>query len=253
MKNAYFLSHNGLGDNITNIGAVTFLLTIYDTIYFLCKDIYEENVKVLFANKRVVTVPINSLNEYNDCTRIISAVDTEVNDILISGFCHTSYLTSHITAPALIGYKKKDTYPVKYSHITEFYHDIGLDTSIYVDYFDIISNELTLTYYEHIKQYKILFLHTKGSNRNIDLSSIIEEYKHLDEYILICANMNVYDQTHPKYELAQRYTHIKVAHFIDIIKNADQIHIINSCFSCIVYPLLLSKRINPTACVIYDA
>ena len=38
-KSAYFLSHNGLGDNITNIGAINFLLNYYETIYFLCKDI----------------------------------------------------------------------------------------------------------------------------------------------------------------------------------------------------------------------
>ena len=39
-KSAFFLSHNGIGDNITNIGAINFLLQYYNSIYFLCKDIY---------------------------------------------------------------------------------------------------------------------------------------------------------------------------------------------------------------------
>jgi hypothetical protein len=252
MKNAYFLSHNGLGDNITNIGAIEFLLKFYDTIYFLCKDKYEENVKLLFSGKRVVTVPFNHRIERPHCKHILSAVDTTKNDIFISGFCHTSYLKSHITEPALLAYGKNNKYSLKYDHIVQFYNDIGLDTSVYVDYFDIASNELTQKYYDDIKQYKIIFLHTQGSNRNLNLSPLIHKYKDNKDYIMICADKNVYDPTHPYYAIADPYTKIKVAHYIDIIKNADLIHIINSCFSCIVYPLLLSNRITPTECVIYD-
>ena len=58
-KSAFFLSHNGIGDNITNIGAINFLLQYYNSIYFLCKDIYEENVKLLFNNKKLITIPFN--------------------------------------------------------------------------------------------------------------------------------------------------------------------------------------------------
>ena len=32
------LSHSGLGDNIAMIGAVYYLLNIYNNIYFLCKE-----------------------------------------------------------------------------------------------------------------------------------------------------------------------------------------------------------------------
>ena len=37
---AYYLSHTGLGDNITSISAIKFLLTYYETIYFIGKIIY---------------------------------------------------------------------------------------------------------------------------------------------------------------------------------------------------------------------
>ena len=50
LSTAYFVSHNGLGDNITNIGAVNFLLQYYEIIHFLCKDDYANNVKHLFSN-----------------------------------------------------------------------------------------------------------------------------------------------------------------------------------------------------------
>ena len=253
MKSAFFLGHNGLGDNITNTGAVSFLLQFYDTIYFLCKDKYADNVKLLFTGKRVVVVPFMSRCERQHCAHIMSLVDKETHDIFISGFCHTSYLKSHITEPALLSYKQHNKYELKFKHIVDFYNDIGLDSAVYVDHFDIASNELTQKFYEHIKQYKIIFLHTQGSNRSIDITPIVEKYKNNSDYIMICANKNVYDNPHPFYAIAESFSKFKVAQYIDIIKHADIIHVIDSCFSCIVYPLLLSKKISPSECVIYDA
>jgi hypothetical protein len=252
-KNAYFLSHNGLGDNITNIGAVNFLLNYYDKIYFLCKDIYEENVKLFFLNKNVVTVPFNSKNEYNECKKIITSVNMELYDCFVSGFIHKEYLNSYVTHHKLLQYEKKnEKYSIKYDHIKDFYNDIGLDSSIYVDYFHMESNEISKKYYEDIKNYNIVFLHTKGSNRSIQLVDIINLYKNKDEYLLICANENSYDENHSKYSIAKKYVNIPLAYYIDIIENSKYIHVIDSCFSCIIYPLILSNKINPIECVIYD-
>ena len=59
--NAYLLSHNGLGDNLYMIGAVRFLLKYYENIYFLCKDIHYDNVKLFYKNNNnVVIISINS-------------------------------------------------------------------------------------------------------------------------------------------------------------------------------------------------
>jgi len=251
MKNAFFVSHCGLGDNITNIGAIIFLLQYYDTIYFLCKDIYAENVKLLFINKPVVIVPFDSNNEINHLKGIILPINKQKYDILISGDCMTSYLKSHITHPELLKYQQNNSkYLIKHQHIIQFYNDIGLDTSIYVDYFNIESSEISKTYYDIIKNYKIIFLHTLGSNRKINLTNDINNFTNRDEYIIICANENVYNTNNSKYTLAEKCVNIKIAYYIDIIKNAEIIHVIDSCFSCIVYPLLLSKKISPLKCII---
>lgn len=159
-QDAFFLSHNGLGDNITNISAINYLLNYYETIYFLCKDIYVENVNLLFANKSVITIPINSADENNHCKKIINSIPKA--DLFISG-CHTFYLKSRITHPHLLNYiKNNGAYACKYNHITQFYNDNGLDLSIYFEYFNIESSEKSIEYYEQIKQYKIVFLHTKA-------------------------------------------------------------------------------------------
>jgi hypothetical protein len=244
MKNAYFLSHNGLGDNITNIGAVLYLTQFYDTVFLLCKDKYESNVKLLFANKRVVTVPFDSLSEKMECRRILAA---STDDRFISG-CHKLYARSRITQaiPPL----ESPSIDLKYPHITQFYTDIGLTPAVYVNYFDIESTEQSRRLYTDIQQYNIVFLHTQGSNRRIDVD--VSKYERDPAYILICANKTLYDPSHPLYAIAARYTNVPVAHYIDIIKHANIIHVIDSCFSCIVYPLSLAGKLRASECIIHD-
>jgi hypothetical protein len=240
---AYFVSHNGLGDNITNIGAVNFLLNYYETIHFLCKDIHSKNVEYLFSNKPVIIESFDSKNEYNEIQRILSNVSDE-SDIFASG-CHKQYIQKRITHPDLLLYKQNDkNYSVDFSHIHEFYYDIGLDLSVYYDYFDIESTELSNKYYNEIKNYKMIFIHSKASNREVNYNHIYEKYKNNKEYIMICANKNMYEIGHDFYETAEKYVNIMIALYIDIIKNAELLYMIDSCFSCIVYPLIMSNRIN---------
>jgi hypothetical protein len=250
LKDAYFLSHNGLGDNITNIGAVLFLLNYYNKIYFLCKDCYEQNVKLLFENKAVITIPINSGREFDHCIEIINSVDKEKNDIFISGM-HKGHNYKHITCKSLLNYNRNNKYSLNYDFIREFYEDNMMDTSIYVDYFDIKTNESTLLY-KNIGERKIVFMHTQASNKTIDISNIVDFFINRHNYIIICPNKNVYDKTHANYELAEKYIMLRVADYIDIIKNAEEIHVVNSCFSCMVYPLQLANKLSASNCIIYE-
>jgi hypothetical protein len=243
---AYFLSHNGLGDNITNIGAINFLLEYYDTIYFLCKDIYENNIKLLFRNKSVITISFNHLNEFEECKKILdNAFNEDKNiNIFISGF-HKSYIDSIITHPELINYKKSDkNYKIDFNHIEDFYKDIHLDLSIYYEYFNIESCLISNKYYEDIKNYNIIFMHTKASNLEISFDNVIDKYINDDLYIIICANKNFYDENNLKYSITEKYVNIPIAYYIDIIKNCEKIYMIDSCFSCIIFPLQKTNRLK---------
>ena len=93
---------------------------------------------MLFINKPVVIIPFDSNNEINHLKGIILPINKQKYDILISGDCMTSYLKSHITHPEFLKYQQNNSkYLIKHQHIIQFYNDIGLDTSIYVDYFNI--------------------------------------------------------------------------------------------------------------------
>ena len=249
--NAYILSHNGLGDNITMIGAVNFLLQYYIKIYFLCKKRYEINIKLLYNNSNIITVPIDEHNEYNHCKEIIMNVDQVYNDIYISGWCHTSYLSSKIKNKNILNYKKNNV-NIKYGHIFDFYNRIGLDTSIYINYFNIQSTTLSINYYYKIKNYNIIFAHTQGSNRSIELNNVLNSFINDNNYIIICANKNMYNPDNIHYNLSNTYINLPIAYYIDIIKNSKEIHVIDSCFSCVVYPLQLAGLLNNSLVKIYD-
>ena len=64
------LSHNGLGDNITMIGAINYLLTCYKRVYFICKDTNEKNLRLLLDD-RVILQPFDASNELTYVYRVI--------------------------------------------------------------------------------------------------------------------------------------------------------------------------------------
>ena len=244
-KSAYIVSHNGFGDNITMIGAINFLLLHYNNIYLLCKDKYESNVKLLFNDKNVITIPFNSKSEESSCKKIIDNIySNNDTDIFICG-CHKRYLKSKITNPTILKYNKNNKYNItKWQHIKMFYNDMNLDLSIYYDYFDINSTEKSIELYNEIKDINIIFCHTQSSTKTISLSENIKTYINDNKYIIICANENVYNKNHTHFEVANKFINIPVAEYIDVIKNACEIFIIDSCFSCIVHPLSVSNKLN---------
>ena len=257
-ESAYILSHNGLGDNITMIGAINFLLLHYNNIYLLCKDKYESNLKLLINNNNVFTIPFKERNEKNvyvekdECKKIINNIHSNnYIDIFICGE-HKSYLKSKITNPAILNYEKINKYDFNWGHIKRFYDDMRLDSTIYYDYFDIISTEESIKLYEKIKNLNIIFCHTQSSTKTISLPDNIKQYLNDDNYIVVCANENAYDKKHKYFELAINYVNIPLQHYIDIIKNACDFFLIDSCFSCIVHPLSVSNKLNTPKLEIYS-
>jgi hypothetical protein len=176
------------------------------------------------------------------------------NDILICGTEQLKGgLKTKITNKRLLEYKPNDkqyTINPTWPHIKDFYQNIGLDASIYYEYFDIPSQSTPIP--NITEEYNLIFAHTKASDREIQISDVIAKYINAENTIIICANKNVYPSDHSKYELANQYINIPIAHYIDIIKRSTEIHVIDSCFSCVVYPLQQTNRLRATTVTIYD-
>ena len=246
--NAYLLSHNGLDNNITMVGAINFLLKYYDNVYFFCKDTDKENIAAFFPNKPVHILAFPQAREFVEPHHAIKKAATNpTNDIFVCGFAH-KHIAQHrrVQNPKFLEYNPDDkNYIMKpeWQHIPNFYKDARMDLSIYYEYFDIPSTD------QYIQQYQtIIFVHMKSS-KGIDL----DQHLNNDETIIICANENMYPENHPKYEAANKYVNQPIASYADVIKNASEIHIVaDSCFSSIVYPLQHTNRLKATKVVIYD-
>jgi len=233
------------------IGAINYLLLHYNNVYLLCKDKYESNVKLLINNKNVIIIPFDHINEESSCKNIITNVySNDYTDVFICGV-HKNYLKSKITNPSILNYNKNNKYNIKWEHIKTFYQDMNLDLSIYYEYFDINSTEKSIALYEKIKDINIIFCHTQSSTKTISLSENIKTYINDNKYIIICANENVYNKNHAHFEVANKFINIPVAEYIDVIKNACEIFIIDSCFSCIINPLSELNKLN-TKKIKYD-
>ena len=178
LNSAYILSHNGLGDNITMIGAIYFLLDYYENIFFLCKDIYYKQINYICAdNKNIILIPFDSKNEETSCYNILNDKYNS-SDIFICGN-HKSYLNKKITHPELLSYNKNAFYklPDRFSFINTFYNDLGLDLSIFINKFNIKLDNVALDLYKHISNYNdIIFIHSTCSIIDIDFTNVIQKY-----------------------------------------------------------------------------
>lgn len=259
MASAFFLSHNCIGDNIINIGAIHELLKYYQEIFFICKNKYLENLKLLYTDKRVRLVPINENDEINEYHRILDPLyQIEDIDILVAGYCVTPFFKKKINNIKLINRKqdKSDKIHERFEFVKVFYEDIHLDLKVFFLYTDIESTDESIKLYNDIQKYNIVFMHTQSTEANINLKHIVNKFINKDNYIIICANYNVYNNNNNKYKnkyiITQKYTNILIQKYINIIKNAKYIFIIDSCFSPIILKLLFNKQINKKYTHIYN-
>ena len=262
--NAYFLSHNGLGDNLYSIGALRFLLNYYEKIYFLCKDIYYDNVKLFFLDTdRIICVPFDAKAERQHCHEIISKFyNCNDNDTFICGEAHKWHLRSKITNSALINLKnavQSSTYTIDYDMITSanysfienFYKDINLDFSIFFQYFELPMTEMSKTLYDTVKNYKIIFLQTTSSNNcKLNIQNLLDKYLYDENAILISNDENLYNNRvslphiNEKQRMCEQFIKNKIIYYLDTIINSSEIYIIDSCFVGIVLPLKKMDKLH---------
>ena len=252
--NAYFLGHNGLGDNLYSIGALRYLSRFYEKIYFLCKDKNLSNIELLFSDTdKIVCVPFGSDNEFNNCKNIIMN-KYQNNDVFICGECHKGYLRSKITNQDLLKERlPENKYTLDYDMINsdnygfleQFYLDINLNLTIFFDYWKIPVTMQSKQLYDSVKKYEIIFLQTKCSTGySLSIQGLLDKYLHNKKTILISNDENLYnsvdekiDHIQDKKKLCDQFINNKFTYYLDTIINSKEIYIIDSCFVGIILPL----------------
>lgn len=246
------------------IGALRFLSTIYNKIYFLCKYKYHDDIKRFFENSNIVCVPFNENNEVGEIYDILEYA-YNANDILVCGSCQKKYFRGQITNKKLLDYipidkgymidfdtidtSKDDDYKV----IEGFYRDLNLNLTYFFEYFSCPSTKESLEYYKLVKKYdNIIFIQLVCSDgRKLNITQLLEKYLHDKNSIIVCCNSNIYDIQNKtddiveKYNICQRILdNSKIINYNDIILNSNEIYIIDSCFTGIVLPYAKTNRLK---------
>lgn len=243
LQSAYFVSHLGLGDNITMSSAVRYLTHFYTKIYVIVKQKYLYNMKLWYEdNPNIILVSIDENNEVHEIKNIINHLDQNI-DVFISGFCHTTYCQSRIRHPILNNTIANNNNVIfDYNFVIGFYTDINLNFNIYYDYFYIHENPKSLELFNQISNYKIIFVHSQSSTKEVSIN--LDNYIHNNEFIIICANKNYYNNNHNQFNIANNFVNLPIIYYSKIIKNASIIKVVDSCFSCIIMPLKYNKKLS---------
>ena len=125
------------------------------------------------------------------------------------------------------------------------YNDADLTTGVMIDYWNLPKTEDSKKLYESVKDYNIIFIQSISSNNKVlRVNNIVKKYLYDDNTILLFNDYNIYDnaninlkQIKIKRELAEKFVKNKLIYYIDTIKNAKEIYMIDSCFTGIVLPL----------------
>jgi len=206
-------AHLGLGDLIWCVGAIRYFSKLYQEVLVVCFDYYEEQFNLLFAdlpNVKPLPVP--------------------------RGDIYLSYETTDYTVMLAGDYiRSVDKIPCSFTLYPDcFYIDFGLDPSIRTTHFYIPRPIDSVQVSEH----KYIFVTLETSIGTLETHQDILN----TNMLIINPNKNMYEPGHMYYEEANKYLNKpSIIHYMDVIENAEELHMVDSSFLCLASQLDLSK------------
>ena len=249
MKNAVIVCHQGIGDLIAMSSGIIYLTQFYNKINLICKNKNLKHLETFLKNINFITINYDKETK----NKIINYFNNTSNDIFISGKCFNylkQYTRISIDIPKYINnnLNKIKGYNVSnyiYNMISIFYNDIGLSIDICCDFFPFISNEKSIKLYNLISKYYIIFIQlTSSDNKKLNISNLLNKYLDNDNTIIICNDENLYKKNTEKYNLCEYFIYKDFIDYYDTLINANEIYVIDSCFSCLIMPLIINKKIK---------
>lgn len=239
-KQALFIQHMGIGDMINLEGATNYLSETVDEIYVTCHSMYKHIAKELYSrNNKVRLLLINTPGDI--CYRGETRPGNEIMWTPTFRMLHQYFQKTHIcgifTPNTTIW--QKDSFE-KYNLPVHFYIDLGIDPSVRFTHHTIKSNEKSKELYKGLEGIDYTFVHQMASSSKLDLVNW-----DIQTRFTIDPDENLYKIGDPYYELAQTFVKQGIFSYIDIIQNASELYMIDSCFCCIsvfIRPLSATKK-----------
>lgn len=214
-------THLGMGDMIWMNGAVRYLATMYDKVLVICKRNNENNVREMYSDDmtiKVITIKDDAEILPFDKTKVF--FNRHGYDVYACG--------------ANVG---KPVFDLPNS----FYDDLGIDRSVRTEYFYYCRPKWTELFAEVHKFGSYVFIHEQSlSNPRIN-KSIYEELFKDDSRLILDPNKNHYLPAHQFYDIAEKVVGLSLSHYVDLIENAEELHMVESSFYCLASHLDLSR------------
>jgi hypothetical protein len=221
----------GLGDMFTMNGATRKLLEKYKKIIVVCKKEYVKTVRQMYSDEpRISVYPLNNIGCLAD-----------LNDPI--------YDQHHRYTYKFTGYYDKKLFDKLSGYFFEkFYLQLGFHYKDKVKYEKLIRNhDLENKIYNQFKQcygQKYIFTHDhRGYIPHYNPRTLVHIPK--NAIPIFHPNINYYVPNESYYDLWEikwnRQIYDNILHYCKIIENAEEIHVRDSCFSCLCHFLDLSK------------
>lgn len=232
-KKAFVLTHLGLGDHITAIGMVRYLRTIYDKIIIVCTNKNKENVRLFYSDDD--NFEILGVNSGMNISPNLGFNMSEFKKI-------TKYCSTYLCGQHNLSKKWKCTGKLP----LDFYEQLGMNTSIFWEYFHIPIHEESIKLYQEMKNIPYVFIHNIASFGKVFDIHLVETKLGLDKHKILFINPNVNCYVHGDnfYHQANKYIGHKLIYYTEVIKNAEYNILSDSSFMCMAINLDIKKNNN---------
>ena len=234
IKEAFVLTHLGLGDNITSIGMVRYLSTLYDRVNVVCKERNEENVRLFYEDDKNITIyPVkndNNISPRLGCDLKTFEQITKNMDLYLCG-AHNMTRCKKIT----------------YDNIPYcFYQHVDISPKIFWEYFYIPSIVKSRSLLDLLNGIDFIFIHNTSSQGKVFDINIVEKKLtfNRDDILFLNPCINCYDVNHKFYQLAENLKGHKLAEYKDIIENSEANIFSDSSFMCLSLNLDIKTKQN---------
>jgi hypothetical protein len=246
-KKAFVLTHLMLGDHICMIGAVRYLATQYDSVTVVCKDVYKSNIEKIYKDDPSIEFYVVR-NDHE--IGVNWGLSKEKFEQITEGYdvftCGHHWGNPYRKSEDLKMYSIYDTvspYREYYDAPFDFYDHMGLDRSVFWDYFHIAEQDEDL-FIKYLQNISYVFVHYSSSTTTkFDIAKVENLFK-LNKLDTLFINPceNVYNEHDAFFDIAQKLINYPIAYYKTVIEKASKIIVTDSCFFCMAIALKTDAR-----------
>jgi hypothetical protein len=207
-KNALVIGPGGLGDHIWMSGGVRYIAKKYKETHLFVSKTCLNTVQVLYKD-----VPSIKLV-------LVIRVDDELRSFIKRNYNKSNIYTCVHTKDLLRGF------------ITDindipgaFYDQMEIPRNTRHTHFVCPRLPESIALFETVKNQPYIFVQTKSSTTKTNIVSW-----DISQTLTIDPNVNLYSLDNPWYELSQTFVNQPFFHYVDLIKHASELHLVNSSF-----------------------